>query len=128
MLAAGGGGGPFAGGARAGMGSGKPGKEAAARRLHDIAGGPVAPLAMSVREVMTAHGLGIAREAARPVGGAGDGAYPAYAAARACGGLTIRRVSSRSGRATQGTHCTISGTGRPAAAAVSRTIAAAGAA
>jgi hypothetical protein len=34
---------------------------------------------MSVREVMTAHGLGVAREAARPAGGADHGACPAYA-------------------------------------------------
>ena len=63
--------GPFAGRTRAGIGSGKPHIEAAARRVHDIADNPVMALAMPVREVMTAHGLRVAREAARQIGGAG---------------------------------------------------------
>src|SRR5271169_80460 len=76
--------GPFAGRTSAGIGSGKPHIEAAARRVHDIADDPVTAAAMSVREVMTAHGLRVAREAARQIASLADhGACPAYAAARA---------------------------------------------
>jgi hypothetical protein len=62
--------GPFAGRTRTGIGSGKPHIEAAPRRVHDIANNPVTAAAMPVREVMTAQGLGVAREAARQIGGA----------------------------------------------------------
>jgi hypothetical protein len=72
--------GPFAGRTRAGIGSAKPHVEAAARRVHDIADDPVMPLAMSVGEVMTAHGLGGAREAAREIGGAQHRTCPDQAA------------------------------------------------
>src|SRR5271170_7961015 len=75
--------GPFAGRTSAGIGSGKPHIEAAARRVHDIADDPVTAAAMSVREIMTAHGLRVAREAARQIGGAQHRTCPAYAAARA---------------------------------------------
>ena len=61
--------GPFSGRAGAGIGTGEPHIEAAARRVHDIAGDPVMAPAASVGEVMTAHGLGVAREAARQIGG-----------------------------------------------------------
>jgi len=74
--------GPFAGRARARVRTGKPHIEAAARGVHDIAGGPIMPLAMPVREVMTAHGLRGAREAARQLGGADHGTSPDQAAAR----------------------------------------------
>jgi hypothetical protein len=92
--------GPFAGRTRAGIGSGKPHIEAAARRVHDIADNPITPLAMPVREVMTAHGLGVAREAARQLGGADHGTSPDQAAARELArrsGWRARRVESNAG-------------------------------
>ena len=76
--------GPFAGGAGADVGAVKPDIEAAARRVHDVAGDPVMAAAASVGEIVAAHGLGVAREAARQIGGLADhGASPDQAAARA---------------------------------------------
>src|SRR5207244_4265957 len=78
---AGGGVGPFAGGAGTGFGAVKPDIEAAARRIHDVAGDPVTAAAASVGEIVAAHRLGIAREAARQIAGLADHrASPRHAA------------------------------------------------
>src|SRR3984893_2726424 len=83
-MLAGGGIGPFAGGAGAVIAALQADIKAAARRVHRVAGDPVAARAGAVREVMAAHGLGIAREAARQIGGGADhGASRDQAAARA---------------------------------------------
>src|ERR1700730_3562258 len=83
MLACGGIG-PFAGGAGTGFGTLQPDIETTARRLHGVAGDPVAAGAAAVGEVVAAHRLGIAREAARQIGGGADhGASRDKAAARA---------------------------------------------
>ena len=83
-MLAGGGIGPFAGGAGTVIGTLQPDIEAAARRVLDIADDPVAARAASFGEVVTAHGLGIAREAARQIGGCADhGSSRDQAAARA---------------------------------------------
>ena len=62
--------GPFAGGAGTVIGAGEPHIEAAARGVPDVADDPVTARAASVGEVMAAHGLGIAREAARQIAAA----------------------------------------------------------
>src|SRR5579871_4972905 len=59
---AGGGVGPFAGGAFAAVGTAQTHEEAAAGRVGDIADQPVTALAMAVGEVVAAHRLGITRE------------------------------------------------------------------
>src|SRR5882724_1453541 len=83
-MLAGGGVGPFAGGAVTIVGTLQPDIEAAARRVHGVAGDPVAARTPPVGEVMTAHRLGIAREAARQIGSSADhGASRNQAAARA---------------------------------------------
>ena len=64
--------GPFAGGAGTVVGSVQADIEAAARRVLDVADDPVAARTASVGEVMAAHGLGIAREAARQLGACDD--------------------------------------------------------
>ena len=61
--------GPFAGRTRSVIGSLQSHIEAAARRVHDVADQPVTARTASIGEVVTAHGLGIAREAAREIGG-----------------------------------------------------------
>ena len=61
-MLAGGGVGPFAGGALAAVGTAQTHEETAAGRVGDIADQPVAALAMAVGEVVAAHRLGIARE------------------------------------------------------------------
>ena len=68
-MLAGGGIGPFAGGAGAGFGSGEADIEAAAGRVVDIARQPVAAVASAVGKIMAAHGLGMARERLRQFGG-----------------------------------------------------------
>jgi hypothetical protein len=60
--------GPFAGGAGTGVRAVEANIEAAAWRVRDIAGDPVAALAASVGEISAAHRLGITREAARQIG------------------------------------------------------------
>ena len=61
--------GPFAGGARTIIGAVQPDIKTAARRVLDIADDPVAARTTSVGEIVAAHGLGIARETARQIGG-----------------------------------------------------------
>ena len=51
------------------IGTLQPHKEAAARGVLDIADKPVTARTMSFGEIVAAHGLGIAREAARQIGG-----------------------------------------------------------
>ena len=76
--------GPFAGRARTVIGTLQPHIEASSRRVLDIADDPVAARAASFGEVVAAHGLGIAREAARQIGGGADhGSSRDQAAARA---------------------------------------------
>jgi hypothetical protein len=83
-MLAGGGVSPFAGGAGTVTGPLQTDIEAAARRVHRVAGDPVTARAAAFGEVMAAHGLGIAREAARQIGGGADhGASRDQAAARA---------------------------------------------
>jgi len=83
-MLAGGGVGPFAGSARTVISTPQTYIEAAARRVHRVAGDPVAARPAPVGEIMAAHGLGIAREAARQIGsGADHGASRDQAAARA---------------------------------------------
>src|SRR5439155_12372991 len=60
-MLAGGSVGPFAGGAAAVIGPLQPDIKAAAWRVHGVARDPVAARTAPVGEVMTAHGLGIAR-------------------------------------------------------------------
>ena len=66
---AGGGVGPFAGGALAAVRPAQPDEQAAARRVGDVADQPVAAFAMAVGEIVAAHRLGIARETVGQVGG-----------------------------------------------------------
>ena len=56
---------PFAGGAGSTVGTGEPHIKAAPRRVVGIAGDPVTAASASVRQIMAAHRLGLAREAAR---------------------------------------------------------------
>ena len=70
-MLAGGGIGPFAGGAGAELGAVEPDIEAAARRVHHVAGDPVMAAAASFGEVVAAHRLGIARKAACQIAGLG---------------------------------------------------------
>ena len=63
-MLAGGGIGPLARGALAAVRSSEPDEEAAAGRVGHVADQPVAALAAAVREIVPAHGLGIAGEAA----------------------------------------------------------------
>src|SRR5690348_4488971 len=51
------------------VGTGEADIKAASRRVVDIAGDPVAAAAASVRQIMAAHRLGLAREAARQLAG-----------------------------------------------------------
>jgi hypothetical protein len=70
--------GPMAGSARAVIGTLQADIKAAARRILDIADDPVTARTASLGEVVTAHGLGIARKAARQIASLADhGAYPA---------------------------------------------------
>ncbi len=64
-MLAGGGVGPFAGGALAAVRPFQPDEQAAAGRVGDIADQPVAAFLATVGEIMTAHRLGIAREPVR---------------------------------------------------------------
>ena len=82
----------FAGRTRTVIGAGEPHIEAAARGVADVAGEPVAARPAPVREVMTAHRLGVAREAARQLGSARHRTCPDQAAAR----LLVRRIGCRS--------------------------------
>ena len=66
---AGGGVGPFAGGALAAVGSAQADEQAATRRVGDVADQPVAAFAMPVGEIVAANRLGIARETVGQVGG-----------------------------------------------------------
>ena len=66
---AGGGVGPFAGRALAGVGTVQTHEQAAARRVPHVADEPVAAFAPAVREIVAAHRLGIARETAGQFGG-----------------------------------------------------------
>ena len=68
-MLAGGGVGPLAGGALAMVRSAQADKQAAAAGVGDIADQPVAALPMAVGEIVTAHRLGVAREAAGQVRG-----------------------------------------------------------
>ena len=61
--------GPFPGGALAGFRSFQPDEQGAAGRIPHVADQPVAALAATVGEIMTAHRLGIARETVRQFGG-----------------------------------------------------------
>ena len=61
----------------------QPDIEALSRRVLNIADDPVAARAVSFGKIVAAHGLGIAREAARQIGGADHGASRGQAAARA---------------------------------------------
>src|ERR1700756_1712131 len=75
--------GPFAGGPAAVIGTLQPDIEAAARGVLDIADYPVTARTAPFGKVVTAHGLGVAREAARQLGGCADhGSSPDQAAAR----------------------------------------------
>ena len=67
-MLAGGGIGPFAGRALTGVRSAQPDEETAARRVPRIADDPVVALPPTVREIVAAHRLGIARETARKLG------------------------------------------------------------
>src|SRR5262245_44021023 len=61
--------GPFSGSTLAMVRAAQADEQAAALRVGDIADQPVAALAVSVREIVTANCLGIARETAGQVGG-----------------------------------------------------------
>ena len=61
--------GPFAGRTLAGFRSFQPDEQGAAGRIPHVADQPVAALAATVGEIMTAHRLGIARETVRQFGG-----------------------------------------------------------
>ena len=61
--------GPFSGGALAGFRSFQPDEQGAAGRIPHVADQPVAALAATAGEIMTAHRLGIARETLRQFGG-----------------------------------------------------------
>ena len=61
--------GPFAGGALAAIRPFQANEQAAARCVRDVADQPIATLASTVREIMSAHRLGIAREPVRQFGG-----------------------------------------------------------
>src|SRR4051794_40132477 len=63
---------PFASGTGTTVGTGEAHIKAAPRRVVDIAGDPVTAALASVREIMTAHRLGLAREAARQIAGLAD--------------------------------------------------------
>src|SRR5437764_822964 len=67
-MLAGGGVGPFASGAGAAVAFFEPHKQAAPGRVGDIAHEPVIADAPSAGEIVTAHRLGLAREAARQLG------------------------------------------------------------
>src|SRR5437868_3905682 len=72
---------PFAGGAGAALGTAEAHIETAPRRVIDIAGDPVTAALASVREIMAAYRLGLAREAARQIAYlAGHGSCPDQAA------------------------------------------------
>ena len=61
--------GPFAGGALAAIRPFQADEQAAARCIGDVADQPVATLASTVREVVSAHRLGITRETVGEFGG-----------------------------------------------------------
>jgi hypothetical protein len=61
--------GPFAGRTLAAFRSFQPEEQGAAGRISHVADQPVAALAAAVREIVTAHRLGIARETVRQFGG-----------------------------------------------------------
>ena len=61
--------GPFAGGALAAVRSFQANEQAAAGCIRDVADKPVAARASTVREVVSAHRLGITRETVRQFGG-----------------------------------------------------------
>jgi hypothetical protein len=67
-MLAGGGVGPFAGGAAAGFGSLESDEHRAARCVAHVADEPITALAPAIEEIMTAHRLGFARETVRQVG------------------------------------------------------------
>jgi chorismate-pyruvate lyase len=76
--------GPFAGGAGTGIGAAQPYIEAAAGGVHDVAGDPVMAATAPLGEIMMAHRLGVAREAARQIASLADhDASSGQAAARA---------------------------------------------
>jgi hypothetical protein len=81
--------GPFTGGAGTVIGTLQTDIKAAAGGVLNIADDPVTAQTVPPREVMTAHGLGIAREAAREIGSADHSASPDQAAAWL---LACRRV------------------------------------
>ncbi len=60
---------PFASSTFAQVRSFQPDEQRSARRVSDVADQPVAPFTAAVREIMAAHGLGIAREALSQVRG-----------------------------------------------------------
>ena len=61
--------GPFAGGAGTVIRPGETDIEAAAGRIADIADRPIAAMAAAIREIISAHGLGMTRESLRQNGG-----------------------------------------------------------
>ena len=72
---------PFAGGAGTAVGTAEADIKAAPRRVVDVAGDPVTAAAASVRQIMAAHRLGLAREAARQIASRADhGSCPDQAA------------------------------------------------
>jgi hypothetical protein len=76
-MLAGGGVGPFAGRALAAVGAAQPDIETAAGRVVGVADQPVAAFALAAGEIVAAHRLCLAREAARELGGAlGHGLPP----------------------------------------------------
>jgi hypothetical protein len=64
--------GPFAGGARSVIGALQPDIKASSGRILDITDDPIAAGAMSVGQVMTAQGFGVAREAACQIASGAD--------------------------------------------------------
>ena len=82
---AGGGVGPFAGGAFAGFRTAQPDEHRAARRVLDVADQPVAALAATVGEIMAAHRLGLARETVRQFTRISRHGHAARSAIRATG-------------------------------------------
>ena len=84
-MLAGGGIGPFAGGALR-CRTAQADEQAAARRVGDIADQPVAALAMAVGEIVAAHRLGIARETVGQFGGVRRHGLPAARSVRRTSG------------------------------------------
>ena len=84
-MLAGGGIGPFAGHAFAGRRPVKADIKAASRRVGDVADDPVAALAVTIGEIVTAHCLGMARETLGELGGLGGHGYSSLSRCRPIG-------------------------------------------